>query len=72
MMDARTYLNTYGDERCLKVAKASGTTLGYFKQIAYGHRRPSPDLAHEFVRHSNGELDFMELLRPTKKAKKRR
>lgn len=61
-MDARTFLDTHGEERCRQVAEAAGSKLGYFKQIAYGHRRPSPDLAERLVESSGGELDFISLL----------
>lgn len=61
-MDARTFLDTHGEERCKRVAAAAGTKIGYFKQIAYGHRRPSPELAQKLVKSSGGELDFMSLL----------
>lgn len=67
-MDAKTFLDTHGEDRSRQVAEGAGTKLGYFKQIAYGHRRPSPDLAERLVTSSEGELDFVSLLKSRKAA----
>jgi hypothetical protein len=67
-MDARAFYQKHGRKRCVRVAEKSGTTIGYFMQIACGHRRPSPELADEFVRHSGGEMDLMSLLRLKRRA----
>jgi transcriptional regulator with XRE-family HTH domain len=61
-MDALTYLNLYGKEKATKVAKKAGTNYAYFSQIAYGHRRPSVELALKLVEASKQELDFVSLL----------
>ena len=66
-MDAKTFHDTYGRERCEQVAKAAKSKLGYFLQIAYGHRRPSPDLAQRLVKASGNKLDFVALLTQKKK-----
>lgn len=67
-MDARTYLQEHGTEGAEALVAAlrdAGieTTVGYFKQIAYGHRRPSVDLAQAMVQHDpKKSLDFVQLL----------
>lgn len=67
-MDAQAFLEKHGPERCEEIARKSGTTLQYFRQIACGHRRPSPELAKDFVEHSGGEMDLVSLLFPTRAA----
>jgi hypothetical protein len=50
-------------------ARGGKCTVGYFKQIAYGYRRPSPELAEFMVAGDpHQQLDFAALL----KARKRR
>lgn len=68
-MDALSFLEKHGKEVAERVAKAAGTNYAYFSQIAYGHRRPSPDLARELVDASaeaapntEDQLDFDSLL----------
>lgn len=66
-MDAKTFYDKYGRERCEQVAKGANSQLGYFMQIAYGHSRPSPDLAERLVKASGNKLDFVALLTQKKK-----
>lgn len=73
-MDAKTFLEKHGKEVAARVATAAGTNYAYFNQIAYGHRRPSPDLARELVTASAKEfpavtdqLDFDALLPPKRR-----
>lgn len=62
-MDAKTfYLNTPKDE-LERVVKAAGIKMAYFRQIAYGHRKPSPEVTHKLVRFSGGAMT-VEKLRP--------
>lgn len=61
-MNAREYLDKHGKERAEAVAKAAGTNLAYFCQIAAGIRRPSVNLAQRLVKASKGELEFVALL----------
>lgn len=78
MIDARTYLDRQGEdgvaaliEALNAIPGAKKSTVGYFKQIAYGSRRPSPELAEGLVtaseivavkfKHSD-VLDFKALL----------
>jgi hypothetical protein len=75
-MDAKTFLDTHGKDVAERVAKRAGTNYPYFNQIAYGHRRPSPDLARDLVAASVAEvpgnpknqLDFDSLLPRKQKA----
>lgn len=74
-MDARAFLEKHGKETAERIAKRAGTNYPYFSQIAYGHRRPSVDLARELVKSTEVEfprspdsrLDFEALLLPVKK-----
>jgi hypothetical protein len=70
-MDAKAFLEKHGKEVAEQVAKLAGTNYPYFSQIAYGHRRPSPDLARELVTaceqlvsDPEQRLDFDSLLPP--------
>lgn len=68
-MDALEYLKTHGEPHCEAMALRAKTSLGYFKQIAYRHRRPSVDLARALERETQGALSaadllFVELKRP--------
>jgi hypothetical protein len=68
-MDALEYLKLHGEEHCDAVAKGAGTTLVYFKQIAYRHRLPSVKVARNLERETDGALNaadlvFIELKRP--------
>lgn len=70
-MDAHAFLEKHGRRTAEKVAKAAGTNYAYFNQIAYGHRRPSPELARKLVKASErvvpeeaARLDLEGLLFP--------
>ncbi len=71
-MDARTYLDTYGEsgiQALLAAVAANGgrCTLGYFKQIAYGYRKPSSNLAMLLVESDpHRKLELIPLLRARK------
>lgn len=60
-MDARTYLKNHSAEAVEQLALLSGTTLAYFKQIAYGARKPSPELAKRIAENSRGLIHRGEL-----------
>lgn len=76
-MDARTYLDTHKDAGAqaliARVRELGGEcSLGYFRQIAYGYRRPKVELAELLVAASKDvaiaqghqdELDVMSLLK---------
>jgi hypothetical protein len=66
-MTALELLKTRGDEESEILAKRAGTTLAYFKQIAYRHSRPSPELAQKLAAESDGDLDAAELIFTTLK-----
>lgn len=61
-MTALELLKARGDAETEKLAKRAGTTLAYFKQIAYRNRRPSADLAKNLAAESAGDLDAAELI----------
>lgn len=61
-MTALELLKARGDEGAETLAMRAGTTLAYFKQIAYRHSRPSPVLAKRLAEESGGDLDAAELV----------
>ena len=61
-MDAGTYIKNVGEIAAETACKQAGTKLVYLKQIASGHRRPSPELAKKLVKASGNQLDFEALL----------
>ena len=68
-MTALEFMRTRGEPATEALAIRAGTTLAYFKQIAYRHRRPSAELAIKLAAESNGGLDaadlvFVELKQP--------
>jgi hypothetical protein len=73
-MDARSYLDAHGEAGAQALVSAVVTaggkcTVGYFKQIAYGYRKPSSDLALLMVEHDpHKQLDLIALLRSRKKS----
>jgi hypothetical protein len=71
----RAFLAKHGQAVATSIAEAAGTNWPYFKQIAYGHRRPSVELANALVVASverfqdrEQQLDFFSLMN-AKKAK---
>lgn len=56
------YLTQRGEATTEALAIRAGTTLAYFKQIAYRHRRPSTDLAKRLAAESGGALDAAQML----------
>lgn len=72
-MDALEFLKTFGRAAAEKLASDAGTSYAYFNQIAYGHRRPSVELALKLVEESAQRLSFERLLlskRPPRKSRK--
>jgi hypothetical protein len=73
-MDARSYLKQHGEKGAQAlvdavVAAGGRCTVGYFKQIAYGYRKPGSDLALLMVEHDPQKaLDLVSLLRAREKA----
>lgn len=68
-MDALEFLKTFGKAAAEKLADDAETNYAYFSQIAYGHRRPSVELALKLVEKSGQRLSFEGLLL-TKRPKK--
>lgn len=62
-MDAKTFIERFGTDEAGRVAAAAGTNYSYFSQIAYGHRRPSVQLADRLVEASDHRLSFEALMR---------
>lgn len=74
-MDAFAFLEKHGKHVTTTVAEMAGTNWAYFSQIAYGHRRPSVDLAEKLVAASAQlvdnpleQLDLVALLRAKRAA----
>ena len=74
-MDVKDFYIATGRELCTQIAEKAGTSIDYFSQIAYGHRRASVDLAHalvaaaeELVADPEKRLDLMSMLKPKKVA----
>lgn len=65
-MNAKQFIDKFGREEASAVADRAGTNIQYFVQIAYGHRRPSFDLAEKLVEASNQRLDLLLLLKSKK------
>ena len=65
-MDALSFLEKHGKTVVERVAIAAGTNYAYYSQLAYGHRRPSVDLAEKLVEASTAEIpdppDRLDLL----------
>lgn len=62
-MNAREFLDRFGRDEAERIARAAGTNLPYFEQLACCARRPSIDLADRLVEASDGRLDTLALLR---------
>lgn len=62
-LSAQEFIDTFGAEEAERVAKAAGTNLPYFRQIAGGFRRPSVELADKLVQASGQRMGFVKLLK---------
>lgn len=60
-MDISTYLKTYGYPMATELAKKAGTNLMYLKQIMWGIRKPSAELAIRLEDASHGLLTAYEI-----------
>ena len=61
-MDCRDFLRATTIEERQRVAALAGTTVGYLKQIAGRHSRPSADLAVRLEEASGRRMTREELL----------
>lgn len=68
-LSALEYLNCFGWKATEAVAIEAGTNRSYFSQIAYGHRRPSYELAQLLVEKSGNVLSLVKLLESRKRHK---
>ena len=55
------FYREFGEEECERVAVKAGTTLGYFKQIMYGHSTPSHRLAKRLEKESGRRMTRAKL-----------
>jgi DNA-binding transcriptional regulator YdaS (Cro superfamily) len=60
-MDAKQFLLEFRNE-VPTVCQIVGTSPAYFNQIAYGHRRPSVDMAVKLATASGGRMSVTALL----------
>lgn len=60
-MDLKTYLNPLSRAGKEQLAVQLGTSVGFLSQIAYGHRRCSPDLAIAIERETGGSVTVADL-----------
>lgn len=61
-MTALEFMKARGEGETEALAIRAGTTLAYFKQIAYRHRRPSADLAKRLAAESDGAMHAADLV----------
>ena len=67
-MNAKQYLDHHGKKKAEKLCKKVGTSYAYFSQIAYGHRRPSVEMAKRLA-EADSALDVVSLLMAEKRKK---
>lgn len=60
-MDLKTHLNSLNRRGKEQFALRLGTSVGFLAQIAYGHRRCSPDLAIAIERETGGAVTVADL-----------
>ena len=61
-LSALEFINQFGWEAATSLAESVGTNRPYFSQIAYGHRRPSYELAKSLVAASGNKLSLTKLM----------
>jgi hypothetical protein len=62
MMSPLDFWKAKGDVETEALCVRAGTTFAYFKQIAYRHSRPSPDLARRLAKESDGQLNAADMV----------
>lgn len=60
-MNIKTYLETHTTAEATALAREAGTSLMYLKQIKWGLRRPTADLAICLHHASNGVINCCEV-----------
>lgn len=63
-MDAKAFLDEFGDDETSRVCGIAGTSLVYFKQCVNGDRVFSRKLAERLEAASEGRLDKVALVFP--------
>jgi hypothetical protein len=61
-VDAYEFNRTFGAKEAERVALEAGTTLAYFRQIVFGFRFPSRELALRLVEASSGRMTLHDLM----------
>lgn len=61
MVNAREYHDTHDKAAIEEMCAAAGTNYAYWRQIAYGHRKPSWQMAQRLAKASGGQLTVREL-----------
>jgi len=57
----RSFLNSISQDKREEIAQACGSSVGYFWQIAGGHRTPSTRLARKIEKYTGGSVTIQEL-----------
>ena len=60
-MNLKSYIMSLSNSELQDIATAAGTKPVYLKQIANGHRQPSPQLALKLSNVTNGLLRLTEM-----------
>lgn len=60
-MNAREFLECHSRQQLEAFCAKAGTNRAYFSQIAYGHRRPSPEMCRRLEAASGYALSRAEL-----------
>lgn len=71
-MEPMEYALRYGSKQCKKVSEKAGIGYEYFKQIAHGRRRASPDAAARLAKASGNRITVRDLAVSTEEQKARR
>ncbi|WP_225783363.1 YdaS family helix-turn-helix protein [Xenophilus sp. Marseille-Q4582] len=68
-MELKLYFFAMSPESRESFASRCGTTLGHMRNVAYGYREPSTELAVAIERESNGECSRRDMFPDTYPAK---
>lgn len=60
-MNAREYHDTHDKAALEELCAAAGTNYAYWRQIAYGHRKPSWKMAQRLAKASKWEMTVLDL-----------
>lgn len=71
-MTPKEFYEAMGAENVERIAKKAGTTLSYYREIMYGRRRPSLEMAEAIAKASDGHLSVWDLLNTVSRPKRSR